>query len=104
MQEVASEVFAYINMLAAPGGVSEKRFEENKALAELRFRFADKSTPYTYAERLSSAMQLYEDRSAQTCHMSTRYKRFICQIFYLTKFLVMMGSFQFHLNVVQKQQ
>ena len=62
MQDVTHAVFAYINMLAAPGGVTEKRFEENKALAELRFRFADKSNPYTYAERLSSAMQLYEDR------------------------------------------
>lgn len=62
IQDVTNLVFAYINMLAAPGGISEKRFEENKALAELRFKFADKNSPYTYAERLSSAMQTYEDR------------------------------------------
>lgn len=62
IRDVTFLVFAYINMLAAPGGISEKRFEENKALAELRFKFADKNSPYTYAERLSSAMQTYEDR------------------------------------------
>lgn len=62
MQDVVSLVFAYINMLAAPGGVSDKRFDENKALAELRFKFADKVSPYTYAERLSSAMQTYQAR------------------------------------------
>ena len=62
VQDVTGLVFAYINVLAAPGGVTQKRFEENKALAELRFKFADKSSPYTYAERLSSAMQTYEDR------------------------------------------
>ena len=55
-------VFAYISMLRAPGGVTQNRFEENKALSELRFRFADKSSPYNYAERISSAMQTYEDR------------------------------------------
>lgn len=71
MQDVISLVFAYINMLAAPGGVSEKRFEENKALAELRFKFADKSSPYTYAERLSSAMQTFEARCGTCQHALT---------------------------------
>ncbi len=55
-------VFAYISMLHAPGGVTQERFQENKALSELRFRFADKNSPYNYVEKLSSAMQSYEDR------------------------------------------
>lgn len=62
VQQVLQAVFAYINMLRGPDGVTQDRFEENKALSELRFRFADKSSPYTYAERISSAMQTYEDR------------------------------------------
>ena len=62
VQKVLHAVFAYINMLRAPDGVTQDRFEENKALSELRFRFADKSSPYNYAERISSAMQIYEDR------------------------------------------
>ena len=55
-------VFAYISMLHAPGGVTQDRFQENKALSELRFRFSDKNSPYNYVEKLSSAMQSYEDR------------------------------------------
>ncbi len=55
-------VFAYISMLHAPGGVTQERFQENKALSELRFRFADKNSPYNYVEKLSSAMQSYENR------------------------------------------
>ena len=62
MEEVLHAVFAYINMLRAPGGVTQERFEENKVLSELRFRFADKSSPYNYAERIASAMQTYDDR------------------------------------------
>ncbi|KAL0019017.1 hypothetical protein WJX77_001203 [Trebouxia sp. C0004] len=62
LQEVVQAVFAYISMLHAPGGVSQARFQENKALSELRFRFADKNSPYNYVEKLSSAMQSYEDR------------------------------------------
>jgi len=49
-------------MLHAPGGVTQDRFQENRALSELRFRFADKNSPYNYVEKLSSAMQSYEDR------------------------------------------
>lgn len=81
MQDVTSLVFAYINMLAAPGGVTEKRFEENKALAELRFKFADKSSPYTYAERLSSAMQTYDDRYSDT------YLEPVCMLCNLQKYV-----------------
>ncbi|KAL0046282.1 hypothetical protein WJX82_008028 [Trebouxia sp. C0006] len=62
LQEVVQIVFAYISMLHAPGGVTQDRFQENKALSELRFRFADKNSPYNYVEKLSSAMQSYEDR------------------------------------------
>ena len=62
LQEVVQTVFAYISMLNAPGGVTQARFEENKALSELRFRFADKNSPYNYVEKLSSAMQTYQDR------------------------------------------
>ncbi|KAL3136082.1 hypothetical protein ABBQ32_007106 [Trebouxia sp. C0010 RCD-2024] len=62
VQEVLHAVFAYISMLRAPGGITEDRFEENRALSELRFRLADKSSPYNYVERISSAMQTYEDR------------------------------------------
>lgn len=62
VQKVLHAVFAYINMLREPDGVTQGRFEENKALSELRFRFADKSSPYNYAERISSAMQTYEER------------------------------------------
>ena len=62
MQDVVQAVFAYISMLRSPGGVTQQRFEENKALSELRFRFADKNSPYNLVEKLSSAMQTYEDR------------------------------------------
>ena len=62
LQEVVHAVFAYISMLKSPGGVTQDRFEENKALSDLRFRFADKNSPYNYVEKLSSAMQSYEDR------------------------------------------
>ena len=62
VEEVLHAVFAYISMLRAPGGITEDRFEENRALSELRFRFADKSSPYSYVDRISSAMQTYDDR------------------------------------------
>lgn len=62
LQEVVHAVFAYISMLKSPGGVTQDRFEENRALSDLRFRFADKNSPYNYVEKLSSAMQSYEDR------------------------------------------
>lgn len=65
MQDVVHAVFAYISMLRAPGGVTQQRFEENKALSELRFRFADKSSPYHLVEKLASAMQTYADRQVQ---------------------------------------
>ena len=64
MQDVVHAVFAYISMLRAPGGVTQQRFDESKALSELRFRFADKNSPYNLVEKLSSAMQTYEDRCA----------------------------------------
>ena len=62
VEQVLHAVFAYLSMLRAPGGITEDRFQENRALSELRFRLADKSSPYSYVERISSAMQTYEDR------------------------------------------
>ena len=62
LQEVLQTVFAYISMLTACGGVALERFEESKALSELRFRFADKTSPYSLVEKLASAMHSYQDR------------------------------------------
>lgn len=48
----------YLDLLRAPGGVSEWIWEESRALAQMRFDFRDKPSPYGLASSLSHAMQV----------------------------------------------
>ena len=60
--EVLALVFAYLRTLNGPEGVSHRIYEEGQALAALRFRFADKISPYNLAQGLAGALQLYDDK------------------------------------------
>ncbi len=60
--EVLALVFAYLRILNGPEGVSRRIYEEGQALAALRFRFADKISPYNLAQGLAGALQLYDDK------------------------------------------
>ena len=62
VSEVLALVFAYLHILNGPEGVSHRIYEEGQALAALRFRFADKISPYNLALGLAGALQLYDDK------------------------------------------
>ena len=65
MRDVLAVVFAYVALIAGPGGVSQRIFEENRRLARLRFDFRDKPQPMQLAEALATSMQTHEDRWRQ---------------------------------------
>ncbi len=55
-------VFDYLAVLRGDGGISEPVWEENRALAELRFNFTERLQPFAAATALAHAMQDYGDR------------------------------------------
>ncbi|KAK9803974.1 hypothetical protein WJX72_009535 [[Myrmecia] bisecta] len=59
VKEIGATVFAYLDILNQPDGVAKHHYDENRALAQLRFNFADKSNPYDYASHLAASMHTY---------------------------------------------
>jgi len=59
---VLALVFDYLAVLRGDGGISEPVWEENRALAELRFNFTERLQPFAAATALAHAMQDYGDR------------------------------------------
>ncbi|CAK0787227.1 hypothetical protein CVIRNUC_010443 [Coccomyxa viridis] len=56
VQEIANIVFDYIRIVTAEG-VTAERFQEYQDLAQLRFNFADKASPFQMVQALSSQLQ-----------------------------------------------
>ncbi|KAL6770545.1 hypothetical protein ACKKBF_B31700 [Auxenochlorella protothecoides x Auxenochlorella symbiontica] len=73
--EVTSLVFSYLGMLRQPGGISHQVWEDARALAQLRFDFAEKMAPSSYATTLAGAMQVYgrHDLLLAIHHVPQRY-------------------------------
>ncbi|KAL4858339.1 Insulin-degrading enzyme-like 1 [Chlorella vulgaris] len=59
--EAVGVIFRYLDLLRQPGGVNERLWREMRQLADMRFNYRDKASPYSYASSLSQAMQVFGD-------------------------------------------
>lgn len=57
--EVINEVFRYLELIKAPGGITEEIYSEMRALSRLKFNYRDKLDPYNYVSSLAHAMHVY---------------------------------------------
>ena len=55
-------LFAYLQLLRQPGGVSKDIFEESRQLSLMRFDWHDKSEPASICQLLAGSMQTHADR------------------------------------------
>lgn len=73
MDEVLGLVFDYIGGVLAAAPVEKllrEGWEENTALSELRFRFAERLPPFSAAQSLAHAMQDYPEKCVLVFHCS----------------------------------
>lgn len=66
IDEVLALVMDYAAVLRGEGGISEQVWEENRALAELRFNFTERLQPFSAATALAHAMHDYSARCGAT--------------------------------------
>ncbi|KAG2422783.1 hypothetical protein HXX76_015803 [Chlamydomonas incerta] len=59
IQEVAEVVFSYIGLMRAPGGISDRIWEEVRGLAQLHFNTRDKGRAFSYATSLAAGLHTY---------------------------------------------
>lgn len=63
VDDVIDAIFSYMRMLRT-AGVQQWVWKESKALADMHFRFKEKSDPVGYAVGLASALQIYPPQYA----------------------------------------
>ncbi|BDA50691.1 Insulin-degrading enzyme [Coccomyxa sp. Obi] len=57
VEEIVAIIFAYVKLVSEQDGVTADRFQQYRALAQLRFNFSDKQGPLAMAQYLSSKLQ-----------------------------------------------
>jgi insulysin len=58
--EVVKVVFDYINLVKAPGGITEEIYKEMKEISLMKFNYRDKLDSYNYVSSLAHAMHVYD--------------------------------------------